>query len=112
MKRNLLIWFLVCTTGWTWAQKVGLVLSGGAAKGLAHVGVLKALEENEIPIDYLVGTSMGGIIAGCYASGMSPDQIEYMVTSEQFLRWVNGSPEKGYNYFYHTSEENPHFVKV
>jgi NTE family protein len=44
------------------AQKVGLVLSGGAAKGLAHIGVMKALEENGIPIDYIVGTSMGGII--------------------------------------------------
>src|SRR5687768_11438250 len=94
------------------AQKVGLVLSGGAAKGLAHVGVLKALEENEIPIDYIVGTSMGGIIAGAYAAGMSPDQIEHMVLSDQFLRWVNGLPETGYNYFYHQQETNPHFLKV
>ncbi|MBK8289824.1 MAG: patatin-like phospholipase family protein [Flammeovirgaceae bacterium] len=54
-----------------WSQKVGLVLSGGAAKGIAHVGVIKALEENEIPIDYVVGTSMGGIVGGCYAAGMS-----------------------------------------
>lgn len=94
------------------AQKVGLVLSGGAAKGLAHVGVLKALEENEIPIDYIVGTSMGGIIAGCYAAGMSPDQIEHMALSEQFLRLVNGMPEKGFNYYYHRSEDNPHFLKL
>lgn len=93
-------------------QKVGLVLSGGAAKGLAHVGVLKALEENEIPIDYIVGTSMGGIIAGCYASGMSPDQIESMVLSEKFLRLVNGMPEKGFNSFYHQGEDDPHFLKL
>lgn len=93
-------------------QRVGLVLSGGAAKGLAHVGVLKALEENEIPIDYVVGTSMGGIIAGCYAAGMSPDQIEGMALSEQFLRLVNGMPEKGFNYFYHESDDNPHFLKL
>ena len=96
----------------TSAQKVGLVLSGGAAKGLAHVGVLKALEENQIPIDYIVGTSMGGIIAGCYAAGMSPDQIESMALSEQFLRLVNGMPEKGFNYYYHQSEDNPHFLKL
>ena len=64
----MLIFFLF-TGGITHAQKVGLVLSGGAAKGLAHIGVLKALEENEIPIDYIVGTSMGGIIGGCYAEG-------------------------------------------
>ena len=94
------------------AQSVGLVLSGGAAKGLAHVGVLKALEENEIPIDYIVGTSMGGIIAGCYAAGMSPDQIENMALSEQFLRLVNGMPEKGFNYYYHQSDDNPHFLKL
>jgi NTE family protein len=94
------------------AQKVGLVLSGGAAKGLAHVGVLKALEEHDIPIDYIVGTSMGGIIGGCYAAGMSPDQIEHIVLSDEFLRWVNGVPEPGYNYFYHESDANPHFLKV
>ncbi|MFQ3214815.1 MAG: NTE family protein [Marivirga sp.] len=45
-------------------EKVGLVLSGGGAKGLAHIGVLKALEENNIPIDYITGTSMGGVIRG------------------------------------------------
>ncbi|MCI0750747.1 MAG: patatin-like phospholipase family protein [Flammeovirgaceae bacterium] len=94
------------------AQRVGLVLSGGAAKGLAHVGVLKALEENEIPIDYVVGTSMGGIIGGCYAAGMSPDQIEAMVTSDDFLRWVNGKPEKGYNYYYHIDEDDPGFITL
>lgn len=94
------------------AQKVGLVLSGGAAKGIAHVGVLKALEENEIPIDYIVGTSMGGIIAGCYAAGMSPDQIETILLSDQFLGWINGVPEQGYNYFYHQNDITPSFFKL
>src|SRR5215208_4915747 len=82
------------------AQKVGLVLSGGAAKGLAHVGVLKALEENNVPVDYVVGTSMGGIIGGCYAAGMSPSQIELMVLSPEFLRWINGTADGGYNNFF------------
>lgn len=112
MKRFQLTLFVSLVVFSTSAQKVGLVLSGGAAKGLAHVGVLKALEENEIPIDYIVGTSMGGIIAGCYAAGMSPDQIENMALSEQFLRLVNGMPEKGFNYYYHQSEDNPHFLKL
>ena len=53
------------------AQKVGLVLSGGGAKGMAHLGVIKALEENGIPIDYITGTSMGAIVGGLYASGAS-----------------------------------------
>jgi NTE family protein len=94
------------------SQRVGVVLSGGGAKGLAHVGVLKALEENNIPVDYVVGTSMGGIIGGAYAAGMSPDQIEQIVTSEEFLRWVNGFPEEGFNHFLHQNENNPGFLRV
>lgn len=93
-------------------QKVGLVLSGGGAKGIAHIGVLKALEENEIPVDYVVGTSMGGIIGGCYAAGMSPDAIERMVLSEDFLRWVNGYPESKVNYHYARAEDGPYFLKL
>lgn len=88
------------------------MLSGGAAKGLAHIGVLKALEENEIPIDYVVGTSMGGIISGYYAAGLSPDQIESIALSPQFLRWINGLPETGYNYYFHQSQDNPNFLTL
>ncbi|WP_185154220.1 patatin-like phospholipase family protein [Fulvivirga sp. M361] len=87
------------------AQKVGLVLSGGGAKGLAHLGVIKALEENDVPIDYLVGTSMGGIIAGCYAAGYSAAEIEEIILSADFQRWVNGEFEKGFNFYY--SKEDP-----
>jgi NTE family protein len=94
------------------AQRVGLVLSGGAAKGLAHIGVLKALEENNIPVDYIVGTSIGGIIGGCYATGMSPEDIEQMVLSPAFIGWISGLPEAGNNYYYHRSDETPQFVKV
>jgi NTE family protein len=111
MKVIILIFFLFIQA-FCYAQKVGVVLSGGAAKGLAHVGVLKALEENEIPIDYIVGTSIGGIIGGCYAAGMSPNEIEQMVTSDQFLRWMNGLPETGYNYYYHRADETPQFIKL
>lgn len=94
------------------AQKVGLVLSGGAAKGIAHVGVLKALEDNGIPIDYVVGTSMGGIVAGCYAAGMSPQQIEEIMLSKEFLGWVNGRLEQGYNYYYNRPDDNASFLKI
>ncbi|MCB0487866.1 MAG: patatin-like phospholipase family protein [Cyclobacteriaceae bacterium] len=92
-------------------QRVGVVLSGGGAKGLAHIGVLKALEENEIPIDYVVGTSMGGIIAGAYAAGMSPGQIEDIALSRHFLGWINGQLEPGYNYEYSKNEIYPSFVR-
>lgn len=112
MKNCVVILFLLFLSALSYGQKVGLVLSGGAAKGLAHVGVLKALEENEIPIDYVVGTSIGGIIGGCYAAGMSPNQIEQMVLSDQFLRWINGLPETGYNYYYHRADETPQFLKL
>ena len=93
-------------------QKVGLVLSGGAAKGIAHIGVLKALEENEIPIDYIVGTSMGGIVGGCYAAGMSPSQIEAIMTSKSFLDWVNGRIEEKNKYFYYKKDDEPSFLKL
>lgn len=56
--------------------KIGLVLSGGGARGFAHIGVLKVLEENNIPVDYVVGTSMGSIIGGLYAIGLTPEDIE------------------------------------
>ncbi|MDO8992653.1 MAG: patatin-like phospholipase family protein, partial [Daejeonella sp.] len=78
------------------AQKVGLVFSGGGAKGLAHIGVLKALEENNIPIDYIVGTSMGGIVGGMYASGYSPEEIETIALSPDFQNWVSGHYKNEY----------------
>ena len=60
--------------------KIGLVLSGGGARGFAHIGVLKVLEENNIPVDYIVGTSMGSIVGGLYAIGLTPEDIEHGVT--------------------------------
>ena len=63
---------------------IGLALSGGAARGLAHVGVLRALSEHDIPIDFLAGTSAGALVAGTYASGMTIDEIESIARS---LRW-------------------------
>ncbi|RLA05582.1 MAG: patatin [Gammaproteobacteria bacterium] len=61
--------------------KIGLVLGGGGARGFAHIGVLKVLEDHNIPIDYIAGTSMGSIIAGLYASGMTPAEIETAVAN-------------------------------
>ncbi len=56
--------------------RVGLALSGGGARGLAHIGVLKVLEREGIPVDVLAGTSMGGVVAGAYAAGLTPDYLE------------------------------------
>ncbi len=61
--------------------RIGLVLSGGGARGLAHVGVLKVLEEQRVPVDAIAGTSMGAVIGGLYASGMSAAEIESLVST-------------------------------
>ena len=68
-------------------KKVGLVLSGGGAKGMAHIGAIKVIEEIGIPIDYVVGTSMGSIIGGLYAIGYTPEQMDSLVRKQdwQFL---------------------------
>lgn len=81
------------------AQSVGLVLSGGGAKGLSHIGVIKALEENNIPIDYISGTSMGAIIGGLYSIGLTPDEMLSILRSDAFLSWYKGIPEKDYESF-------------
>src|SRR5690554_1897571 len=60
-------------------KKVGVVLSGGGAKGFAHVGVLKVLEEIGIPIDYIAGTSMGAVVGGLYAVGYTTDMIDSLI---------------------------------
>ena len=89
-----------------WAQSVGLVLSGGGAKGLYHIGVIKALEENGIPIDYISGTSMGAIIGGLYATGMSPDEMERLFESEQVKYWLTGRIENQYKFYFKQMREN------
>jgi NTE family protein len=94
------------------AQKVGLVLSGGGAKGLAHVGVLKQLEKNHIPIDYIVGTSMGAVIGGMYAAGYSPDEIEQIVLSPEFQRWTSGKPLESKTFNFLTAEPSPSALRL
>ncbi|MBA3065629.1 patatin-like phospholipase family protein, partial [bacterium] len=65
-----------------WKQnraKVGIVLSGGAARGLAHVGVMKCWQEKKLPLDLIVGTSVGSLVGVLYASGMSADEIDKLM---------------------------------
>lgn len=68
--------------------KVGLVLSGGGAKGLAHIGVLKVIEEHNIKIDYIAGTSMGAIVGGLYASGYNTTQLDSIFRKTDFSRII------------------------
>ena len=74
--------------------KVGVVLAGGGARGASFIGVLKYLEELDIPIDYVIGTSMGSVIGGIYAMGYSPDELAYLITSLQWSKIIGNSIDR------------------
>lgn len=82
------------------SQKVGLVLSGGGSKGISHIGVIKALEDQGVPISYITGTSMGAIIGGLYAAGYSPEDMMNIINSKEFPNWVTGNIEEKYIYYF------------
>jgi NTE family protein len=73
------------------AQRVGVVLSGGGATAMAHIGFLKALEENNVPIDYICGTSMGAVIASFYAAGYSTRQMDSLCRTPEFTMLSEGA---------------------
>lgn len=109
----LLILFFTLFSGFQLsAQKVGLVLSGGGAKGVAHIGVIRALEEEGIPIDYVAGTSMGAIIGALYASGYSPDEMEAIIQSDEFKVWVSGKVDEQYGYLFKKPDQTPAWVDL
>lgn len=92
------------------AQKVGLVLSGGGAKGCTHIGIIRALEENEIPIDYVAGTSMGAIISSLYAIGYSSQDMEELLESDLFKAWIKGDVDDDNRFYFKAEEETPEFI--
>ena len=94
------------------AQKVALVLSGGGSKGVAHIGVIRALEENHIPINYIVGTSIGAIVGSLYASGYTADEMEKLMDSEDFQHWVAGVMDDRYIYYYRKEDPNGGWVSL
>ncbi|MDR2938555.1 MAG: patatin-like phospholipase family protein [Prevotellaceae bacterium] len=104
-KLYLLLAFLLCTTLLP-AQRVAVVFSGGGAKGLVHLGALKALEENQIPVDAVVGTSIGAIVGGMYAAGYSVDEIVNFLQSKDFKKWSTGSFEHEGSYYYRQREDD------
>ena len=75
-------------------KKIGLVLSGGGAKGFAHIGVLKVLEEENIEIDYITGTSMGSIVGGLYSMGYSAKELEKIVLETDWFYHMKDNPER------------------
>ncbi len=96
----------------SFGQSVGLVLSGGGAKGIAHIEVIRALEENNIPIDYIAGTSIGAIVGGLYAAGYSPDEMEKLFRSDDFYFWSTGRIQKKYRYHFTRPEADPAWIEL
>lgn len=92
------------------SQKVGLVMSGGGASGMAHIGVIMALEEHGIPIDYITGTSAGALVGSLYAIGYTPSQIMEMASSEEYFAIANGEIDKKYTFFFKQSQKNAGIV--
>mgnify|MGYP001822740547 CR=1 FL=1 len=74
--------------------RVGLVLGGGGARGAAHIGVLKELERLQIPIDVIAGTSMGAVVGGLYATGMSAEDLEDLVGSLDWAAALSDKPDR------------------
>lgn len=93
-------------------DKVGVVLSGGGAAALSHVGFLQALEEENIPIDYITGTSMGAYIGALYASGRSPSEIDSIVRTPDFQNKAKGKIPEDYSYFFKEPEKNASLVTL
>lgn len=92
--------------------KVGLVLSGGGAKGVAHIGVIKALEENDIPFDCVAGTSAGAIVGSLYACGWTPEEMLDLFTSKEFLNWSGGIITYSNKYYQNVPEPLPIWGEV
>jgi NTE family protein len=93
-------------------QSVGLVLSGGGAKGLAHIGVIKALEENQIPIDYIAGTSMGAVVGGLYVMGLNTDDMIKIFKSAEFSAWISGKIGDGDRYYFKAEYPGPDLFSI
>lgn len=92
------------------AQRIGLVLSGGGARGIAHIGVIQALEENGIPIDYITGTSIGAVVGSLYAMGYTPAEMMELIKSAEFQEAQTGKiPDKNI-YFFKLPIPNPEFI--
>ncbi len=116
MKRVLFIIFVILSVAYTLQAQTrrsfGVVLSGGGAKGLAHIGVLKALEEEQIPIDYICGTSMGAIIGGLYASGYGLEEIQKFFVSKKFDNLLFNKEKNGYHPYYYAPEPDASMIKL
>ncbi|MDL2323437.1 patatin-like phospholipase family protein [Bacteroidales bacterium OttesenSCG-928-A17] len=111
MKRIFILLLGLLSLNSAMSQKVGLVLSGGGAKGAVHIGIIKALEENDIPIDYIAGTSIGAIVGSLYAMGYSPEEMLELFNSNDFYYWQTGKIENEYRFYFREGMDQPNFVR-
>lgn len=120
MKKTILfgVLFVFCVS-LMWSQdtnqddiKVGLVLSGGGAKGFAHIGVLKVLEEANVRVDYIGGTSMGAIVGALYASGYSAKQLDSIFQVVDFDKLIQDELPRSVKSFYEKEDEERYAVTL
>lgn len=93
-------------------QRVGLVLSGGGAKGIAHIGVIQALEDHEVTIDCIAGTSMGAIVGSLYAMGYPPSEMMALIKSPEFADWSQGRINQEYTYYMLEQQPSPALTHI
>ncbi len=110
--RSILSFLLCLGLSLAYGQRVGLVLSGGGATGLTHIGVMKALEENGVPIDYIAGSSMGALVGGLYAAGYSPNQIDSLFHTELFQIMAAGGIEPRYQYYFKQDAQDASLITL
>lgn len=92
--------------------RVGLALSGGGAKGAAHIGVLKYLVEQGVPIDYISGTSMGSIVGGLYAIGYTADQLDSLISNLDWSQYITGGLDRRYRSASSRMERSAYLLSV
>jgi NTE family protein len=90
--------------------RIGLALGGGGARGMAHIGVIRALEQLHVPVDYVVGTSMGSIVGGLYACGYTPDEMEKLIKSIHWDTLFQDAPERSQQSFRQKEDDFEHLI--
>ena len=93
-------------------MKIGLALGSGAARGLAHIGVLQVLEENNIPIDIIVGTSMGAVLGGLYSVGYSSQELEQITKSLNWSGLFADAPSRKNLFLAQKEMANKEFITI
>ncbi|CAG5076981.1 patatin-like phospholipase family protein [Parvicella tangerina] len=112
LRKTLLLLVLFLFSNFLRSQKVGVVLSGGGALGYAHIGVLMALEENNIPIDYIAGTSAGALVGSMYVAGWSPWVMDSLVMTEKYQLMSSGGIEYQFDHFFRKPEPEASWIDV